>query len=400
MKTTLIHISDLHLRAGWPEEQGVVLEEFFSDLEKQTNFLNNVYVVFTGDVINEGSDYSVYEYFDEVFEKRFSNIGIDRKNIIFVPGNHDIDREYTKNNFSIFKALQERTLDETAFNNSIYKEQKDLFLGKFLNYLNWQKNYSSFCLNADNFAGSGFNVSENIGIYILNTALLSFGGLPDEKGGRVVDEGSLLVETRNLHEWLQNEKFEFRILAMHHPISCLKGWAREQIESVSKKHFDLLLSGHIHEGTAVKYHDGRSGVLVCIAPPLFTRKSETLGYSLITVDDEADFTSIRYRHWVGDCFVSGTALSKSDDGEVRFHGASSSPQSAQSPVYFAVQKELEISFRKVLSATLLCLRCGSLLILLTMPKDLFPVNKPYYFLLPTGVIIWLIPLLRLLRNLV
>ena len=54
----IIHLSDLHFRRGWEETQGVVLNAFFTDLNKQVGKLNptDLYVVFSGDVVLEGGD--------------------------------------------------------------------------------------------------------------------------------------------------------------------------------------------------------------------------------------------------------------------------------------------------------------------------------------------------------
>ena len=57
MTTTIVHISDLHLRSAWPEEQGVVLREFFEDLKKKVSQPNRAYVLCTGDVLQAGENF-------------------------------------------------------------------------------------------------------------------------------------------------------------------------------------------------------------------------------------------------------------------------------------------------------------------------------------------------------
>lgn len=346
MSITIVHLSDLHLRREWPEEQGFVLNEFLGDLRKQISSSPDVYVVFTGDIVQAGEDAEAYKYFSSFIGAQMSAVGIDRNNIMFVPGNHDIDRAYTKKNFSILKAIQERTVSESVFNNEIYGAQRSIFAEKFSTYLKWQKDVSSFAIGIDHFCGSGFDLTRDVGIYCLNTALFSFGGLEDENSRKIDDEGQLYVETRTLHKWVQSTTFRYRILAMHHPSNWLRSWAKSEIDSLAQKHFDLVLCGHTHETKSFHSNDGKNGVVYSVSPPLFTSKHNLLGYSLITVD-KCGATSIRYRQWVGDCFVSGTTLSKTDDGMVRFGGASDSDGSANDgtpPIYAAIGQELKNAF--------------------------------------------------------
>ena len=67
MPTTILHISDLHLPKNWHEEQGVVLREFFDDLKAQIKDMSEVFVAFTGDILQEGTDREAYQYFTNIF---------------------------------------------------------------------------------------------------------------------------------------------------------------------------------------------------------------------------------------------------------------------------------------------------------------------------------------------
>ena len=181
MVTTIVHISDLHLRKNWHEEQGFVLREFFDDLKTQINDFNDVVAIFTGDILQEGSDPNDYQYFNDTFKEKLCELGITRQRIIAVPGNHDIDREYTKNNYTILKGLQERRVLETAFNESVYGDQFELLRSKFLPFLKWQESATDLPLTNMSFGGKGFDLTNDIGIYCLNTAIYSFGGLRRRK---------------------------------------------------------------------------------------------------------------------------------------------------------------------------------------------------------------------------
>ena len=69
MPTTILHISNLHLRKNWHEEQGVVLREFFADLQRQISEMDEVFVAFTGDILQEGTEREAYQYLLAYLEK-------------------------------------------------------------------------------------------------------------------------------------------------------------------------------------------------------------------------------------------------------------------------------------------------------------------------------------------
>ena len=55
MNINLVHISDLHLREGWVEEQGFVLNSFVSDLKEQVRSKDKLFFVFRDFRKNYGS---------------------------------------------------------------------------------------------------------------------------------------------------------------------------------------------------------------------------------------------------------------------------------------------------------------------------------------------------------
>ena len=82
-----------------------------------------------------------------------------------------------------------------------------------------------------------------------------------------------------------------------------------------------MISGHVHRPSAVYSSDGAGGVVNCVAPALFTRKSETLGYSYISLDHGT--VTVSYRQWVPTSgFVAGTTFSGEDTGVKHFSASS------------------------------------------------------------------------------
>lgn len=354
MVTSILHISDLHLRENWHEEQGFVLHEFFEDLKQQLAEFSKLYVVFTGDILQEGKDPAVYEYFSSTFAKRLRDLGVSKDRLIVVPGNHDVDRQYTQNNFSVLKGIQERKCDETRFNNSIYEDQCDLIRKKFLPFLLWQETVSDWALTPASFCGRGFSLTDEVGIYCLNTALYSFGGLKDEAGNSVSDYQALPIETRRLHEWLRASDHKYRILAMHHPFDWLADWAAKELPRLCFRYFDLVLCGHVHEKKAFHTTTGAGSFVNCVAPALFSSKSEVLGYSILTIEEDSKNLGIRYRQWVEDRFVLGTALSRTDTGVVQLAGISTKDVPPTEPQDEVKKRSISAHLRNNFERSLKC----------------------------------------------
>lgn len=317
-----IHLSDLHLRAGWHEEQGVVLSALLKDLQAIVTDGEAPYLVFSGDIVQAGASSESFQLFHAHFDEALSALGIDRSRRVLVPGNHDMSRDVVHENFHTFFAIRARNLDEKSFNDAAYGEFNDILRRKFQNYLNFEQSAAAFGLSAEHICGVGHDVRPGVGLYALNTALFSFGGLinPDDAArSAILDEGFLMVETRRLYKWLQSTQHELRILVMHHPVDALCSWAKHELQDIIDRYFNVVLIGHVHKADARYVSSTSSGSVICVAPALFTRKANNLGYSLITIDDDMATAGIQYRHLSRTRkFVSGTYFSGTEDGAVRF----------------------------------------------------------------------------------
>ena len=67
MKYTFLHISDLHYRANWYEENQLVCNKFIEDITNQIKSYENNYLVFSGDIIYEGANSIFYKDFETNF---------------------------------------------------------------------------------------------------------------------------------------------------------------------------------------------------------------------------------------------------------------------------------------------------------------------------------------------
>ncbi len=327
MNKVIVHLSDLHYRRGWIEEQGVVLNGFFKDLGNQLAKIHNAdyYLVFSGDIVQSGDDSNSYDEFISNFDNKLTELGIPISNRICVPGNHDVSTEIVELDKVTHEGVISQRLDETCFNDYI-SNPSNILTGKFQKYSKFEQAFAEYGLSCPTtITGTGWTIDDSIGIYCLNTALCSIGG--SAKGGEVhPDRGRLAIDTRKLHAWNQECQHTVKILVMHHPLDWLIPWAKQELETILRKDFALCLSGHAH-GQHVFHSINKYGSLVqCSAPPLFTKKAGELGYSFINISPAIGVVDITYRQWTKhQSFVVGGSFSDSDDGRVIIEKREESP---------------------------------------------------------------------------
>ena len=315
MKHTFLHISDLHYRPDWHEESELVCNKFIDDITLQIRKFESVYLVFSGDIVLKGEDDKQYSAFLEKFVNALDTIGLPRERRICVPGNHDISRKILRPLLLIQDGATTAIKDERTFNDNLPQLSETIFSKKFNNYVPCEAKFAYFTCCSGNLGGTGWELSDGIGVYCLNTALCSFGGLEDSSGKTISDKERLHIDTRSLHRWLAENKSNIRILVMHHPLDWLADWAKNELENVIAEYFAIVLSGHRHQGAATFSSRGTGGFVHCAAPQLFSKKSDLLGYSFINIDTASDGIEVVYRQWTPThTFVLGTALAGNDTG--------------------------------------------------------------------------------------
>ncbi|MFN7958345.1 MAG: metallophosphoesterase [Holophagaceae bacterium] len=317
MKKTFLHLSDLHYRPNWHEEVGLVISNFFEDLTAQERKYSDLYLIFSGDLINTGE---VSEHFEQLRLEFFNKLPIPLDRRIFAPGNHDVSRSTLKPMLIMQQGALEKINSESDFNNNLNLLSENIFNKTFKNYIEFERAASKYTCCQENIGGTGWSIGDGVGIYCLNSALGSSSGLDDLNGNEICDKEKLFIDTRNLYKWIYSEQFEHRILVMHHPVSWLTEWAQIELEKIISKYFCLVVSGHAHRGLSTFSSHGVGGSVNCSAPALFSRKSELLGYSFITLDTSNKDLEICYRQWSpSQSFVSGTSFSGTDTGIKKFN---------------------------------------------------------------------------------
>ena len=332
MRHTFLHLSDLHYRPGSPEGTGLVWRAFCADLATQISRYDDPHLVFSGDLVfAAGRTEKLYSAFaTNIAEGLHGHFSRDR--IICVPGNHDISQEALAPFVTIQMGALSALTSEALFNDHVPQLSDMLFQPKLRDYVAAEADFAKYGCCQTDLGGTGWDLANGLGVYCLNTALCSYAHLPDSHGAAISDKGKLMIDTRVMQQWLSQTTSTTRILVMHHPTEWLTPWANSELDKIIAKDFHLVFSGHIHQATATFSSRGHNGVVEVSAPPLFTRKSDLLGYSFVTLDTETGGVEVQYRQWTrGHKFVTGAALSNTNTGVVNFPHSTRPPLSIEDP---------------------------------------------------------------------
>lgn len=318
---TVIHISDIHYENNEPENQGLVINSFFDDLEVKINSTaaDNTYCIISGDLVNKGNSEKIFnEFYNNFILKLTKHVPL--QNIFCSPGNHDLNRGIVEQNIDEHNNLIAQEFNETEFNDFI-KTEGNLIHNKF-------KFYEKFCkekMHISNFNLTGYSelLIPEISIYFLNCSLFCSGGF-----NGINDRGVLKIETAGLNEWIRENKGRTKMLVMHHPIEFLTDFARKELKGMLKSGIDILISGHIHDQDINhSFILDNQGIIRLGSPQLFSDKPDLNGYSIMNFQN-GKIHSIEYREWVPRQrkFMRGQNFSGTENGIWNFKRSEISPE--------------------------------------------------------------------------
>ena len=312
---SIIQISDIHFERNEPENQGLVLNAFFKDIEavfdKKDN-KENTYCIISGDLVNKGDSQKTYDEFYDKFIKKLMNY-VPLANILCVPGNHDFNRTIVESEFADHDEIKFKEYQESEF-NELVKSKDGLLQKKFIHYSDFYKNK----LNKSSFNLYGFSelLIPEISVFCLNSALLSCGGY-----NGIDDLGALKIETSELNKWIQENDGRTKILVMHHPVEHLSTFAQREINAMLRNHnIDILISGHIHDQEIENnYIPNEQNCVKYSSPQLFSNKTDINGYAILYFNDN-ELSKIEYRQWSPRQrkFMTGQEFSGTDNGTIVF----------------------------------------------------------------------------------
>lgn len=333
----ILFLSDIHYKGNSDVSEELIIGSFWKDFLSSLGGIDfkDRYCIIAGDLSCYGTHDNIQKFASD-FHKRLIEM-IPSNHVAYIPGNHDLNRNFIEKHFDSYQS-EELMLQKYEKEEEFDEKVKENFvLGKF-------KYFKEFCEDKANIEGfdlSGYEykISPDVSVYLLNTALLSRGGLNDHKDSR-----TLRIQLTELRSWaLANEKRR-KILVMHHPIQELTEYAQREIEAmINGGQLDFVVSGHTHD-VAEHPRKAEAGARFITLPPLFESKKSMNGYMLMSVGDQQEKLSLRYRVWShsNSKFLVGAQLTGNDSGIIEYLPSEVTEDFVGRTLYNNLQKALNI----------------------------------------------------------
>ena len=134
----ILHLTDFHYKSKTYDRfsQDQIIEKLCAKLTLLKGKID--IIVFTGDLVYSGKEYNGFEEANYILiSKVLEASGLNRENIIFCAGNHDVDRG--KRLDSLEFLFEEKIVSSDNLYDFVAKESSD-----FLNSIDGIKNYNTF----------------------------------------------------------------------------------------------------------------------------------------------------------------------------------------------------------------------------------------------------------------
>ena len=304
----IVHLSDTHLcKSLLYDAENFVLRALIDDLKKFNTEKQIDLITITGDLIDKGGkDFNddILEAFLTFEEKIINSIAKDlnlsNMRFFICPGNHDIDR----NADSIYeeRGLSEILLDTEKVNEFI-SSKNEVGIKRVLTFKDFEKSFYKNYPESHiitNFHSSYTTSIDSIklGITCFNTCWRSYDSAKD-KEKLILGERQIIDARRIIKEC------DMKIAILHHPIDWLTEFDRKAVQNFLQKDYDIILCGHVHEGSSWINTNYYGGVFVSVAPSNWsynirdTKRMSANGYSIIDYDIRKQKIKVhhqRYNH--------------------------------------------------------------------------------------------------------
>lgn len=286
----ILHITDFHYNAD-RRIMNKIIPSMISCLRgcgKQIDF-----ILFTGDLVFNGSN---VRHFEEaklaLFQELCTSLNVAAENVIFCPGNHDIDRDrirYTHDTYIKTKLLNNNDINLLYNGKSEDKFILNDLLEPLTNYKDFLAGYHA--ADGNNIIGKLYSIHYRMyqghkeAFVCLYTPWLC----NLDKSGGSNDYGNLLMPTSVFSEIeeILDADIDKRIILMHHPLSFLRDFNAYEVENEIYDNYNMLFSGHIHKMSNVTRNNGNNGIFEHTSKASLSEK-ELLGCTFIENDDIED----------------------------------------------------------------------------------------------------------------
>ncbi len=289
----ILHLSDLHASPSQSWSIDPILNGVRDVLLRETESDSLDVVAFTGDIANRGKA-SEFEYAEAWIDRVFlsqTGLNLNKKSLLFVPGNHDVDRDL----ISVAATSFEESLSKATSQADIAKYYMDRMC--FSELIQRHTAYQQFCKRmrgTEDLRLASWSQQFNYG-----SATIEFEGLCTSWLCRGADDhGRLLVGQPQFSERIRERKdADIRVALMHHPLLDLKEFDRVNCEQHFRQFHDIVLRGHLHLSDAVSHQAGSGGFVELASGSLHEAHESRNKFHIIDIEEDASTIQIRTYAW-------------------------------------------------------------------------------------------------------
>lgn len=287
----LLHVSDYHYD-GNNQTADKIISAVIKSVKNAGKSID--FILFTGDLVNTGS---VPRYFNEAkdrFLKPLSDaLGVEKKNVIICPGNHDIsfeDIHYSNAHIFLNEVRKVEDLDDIVKGKGADKFIYPTSLDPLRNYKEFVQSYYEENEKLDIFAdlySTHIRTYQGKKIVFVDIYTPWLSNI-DNTGGKN-DYGQLLFPIcvmEQIEKTMPVDAYK-KILLMHHPISFLRDFNGFEMEQHIYGNFDMVFAGHIHKASNSSHLENGNGIYEHITKASLVKK-DNIGCTYIENDDIED----------------------------------------------------------------------------------------------------------------
>ncbi|MBF0607650.1 MAG: metallophosphoesterase [Magnetococcales bacterium] len=330
-EVTILHVSDLHMEERHRRDIDIILGALYTDLVnlRDKESIKPDIVVFTGDLVKAGNNADEFALAEsKLITPLMETLGLSKDQFFFVPGNHDIENDDSKQiiatgvrtkydtTSALNGFLDKLDLKENTFyfeNSSNFRALRDRIDSKHKVEAN--KLFSTYKVNVKGI---------DIGIGCLNSAWLAYTGKSDERKVLVCKR-----QVDSILDYIGN--CDIKIALMHHPLDWLVDFDRKDVEGILRQKFDFLFTGHLHNPEPNFTKNARGSLFHFEGGTLVNddRKTKYHGYTIIKI--EHDKIGVYLRKYIDNRWTFDKDVDRASDGYLSFEREIKQPPKTDAP---------------------------------------------------------------------
>lgn len=302
----IIQLSDIHLSSSNKEILTAhYMDSLINDLKEFHHEVPIDVILLTGDLVDKGGTSlgnDPYGIFRKLFiDPILNRIGLRSEQILFIPGNHDIQRNQIdeENEYFLISHLSKETVnnkikehrDKPNKVNKRIKKFKD-FERKFhqntIGY-NFSYNESSIIIEQD---------SVKVGFALINDSWRCSSDL--KKENHFIGTSQIF----NAKNYFTTNKTSINIAVFHHPLELINSAEAEEFEGILQSlEFDIALFGHTHRHNYASVSASNGNIVIingrsALNDPNETQSKFQSGYNILDLDLKTRNFTIHARKYI------------------------------------------------------------------------------------------------------